>query len=352
MKQLAKGICLVLMAGACNNTVYAQHNDKSTELLQLMPKRTTISSANFSQVEVVDTRFDTVQLGFIQKGGLNRKENLVLTQPLKNELASIAGKMLREAQKQEGTLLINIRNFNIGEVSAGLTEKGTFTFNAGFYIKQGAGYNFLFAIDSTVTVKAGSELDVTTKLLDTVPEILAGYLKQAAGFDLSKAGTKQYTAYEIEHIVELEKKEIPVYSLELPKKGLYTSYEDFKNNRPSREDVIIQNKKGFSRPFIFEMKENGKKGVEIKHKYYYVVCDGEKMFVSNAYGLYPLTKQGNDFCFTGIGKDDMDVGTAALAGALLGVVGGIAASKNDLALFEFRIDHLTGNFIAVKKLKD
>lgn len=351
MKQFIKGLCLIVIVCVCSNAADAQNSDKRTDYLHLTPRRAKISSAIFSTVDVIDNRYDKENLGFIQRGGFNRKIQLTLVQPLKNEVASIVNKMIEGAQKQEGSLLINLRNFNISELSTGLSETGTFAFSAGFYIKQGSDYRFLFAIDSSVTVRAGGALDVTTKLLDTVPEIFAGYINLAAGFDVSKAGSRIYTANDIQNIVEVEKKDIPVYHVAVPKKGLYATYEDFKNNQP-REDVIIQNKKGFSRPFIFEMKEGGKKGAEIRHKYYYIICDGEKMFVSNAYGLYPLVKRDNDFYFTGVGKDDMDVGTAALAGALMGAIGGVAASKNDLARFEFRIDHLTGNFIAVKKLKD
>jgi hypothetical protein len=347
MKQFLKHACLLAIVCAGQKVAQAQ----KTENLHLQSHRVQIPSSIFSKVEVIDARFDVENIGFVQRGGLNRKVPLTLAQPLKDEMASVVSKLIDGANKQEGTLLINIRSFNISELTSGLSEKGTFAFDAGFYIKQGADYRFLFSIDSSFMIKAGGDLDVTTKLLDTVPEVFAGYINLAAAFDINKAGYKLYTADEMQHLADVEKKEIPIYSVDIPKKGLYTTYEDFKNNRP-REDVFIENRKGFSRPFIYELKENGKKGAEIKHKYYYVVSDGEKMFVSNAYGLYPLTKRDNDFFFTGVGKDDADVGTVVLAGALMGILGGAAASKNDLALFEFRIDHATGNFIAVKKLKD
>ncbi|WP_207512832.1 hypothetical protein [Longitalea luteola] len=350
MKNIVKGVCLFAMACIFSNVVNAQENDKRTEVLKLQPQRAKISSANFSNVEVIDTRRDPDHLGYIQKGGFNRKETLVLTQPLKDEIASVVTKLLDGANKKDGTLLINIRHFNVSELTGYMTEKGTFEWNAGFYIKQGSDYRFLFSIDSTVTVKAGG-LDVTTRLLDTVPEVLAGYINQAATFDLSKAGTRPYTADDIQHIDELEKKEIPVYNVDIPKKGLYLTYDDFKNNRPSREDIIVYHKKGFSRPFVYEMKENDKKGKEIPSKSYYVVCDGEKMYIGRPRTLYALTKTNGDFYFTGIGKDEADMGTMILAGALGGLAGGIAGS-HDTAIFEFKIDHLTGKFIPVKKIKD
>ena len=113
----------------------------------------------------------------------------------------------------------------------------------------------------------------------------------------------------------------------------------------------MDHRKGFSRPFIYEMKENNKKGKEIPSKSYYVVCDGEKMYIGRPHNLYELTKTNNDFYFTGIGKDEADMGTMILAGALGGIAGGIAGS-HDTAIFEFKIDHETGKFIPIRKIKD
>jgi hypothetical protein len=346
MKQFLKHACLLVIVCAGHKATQAQ----KTENLNLQPKQVQIPAAIFSKVEVVDARYDT-SIGFIQRGGFNRKVLLTLTQPLQDEIATTVSKMIDGANKQEGTLLIRLHRFHVGEVTGNMTERGNFEFKAGFYLKQDANYRYLFTIDSTVSVRAGGAFDVTTKLLDTVPEILGGFINQVAGFDVSKADPKQYTAYDLQHLVELEKKDIPVYNVDVPKKGLYITYEDFKNNHPSREDVIVDHRKGFSRPFIYEMKENNKKGKEIPSKSYYVVSDGEKMYVGRPHNLYELTKKDNNFYFTGIGKDDADMGTMILGGALGGIAGGAAASQ-DTAIFEFVLDHSTGKFIPIRKIKD
>ena len=346
MKQFLKHACLLAIVCAGQKTSQAQ----KTESLNLQPKRVQIPAAIFSKVEVIDARYDT-SIGFIQRGGLNRKVPLTLTQPIQDEITTAVGKMINGANKQDATLLIRLRRFHVGELNGYMSERGQFEFKANFYLKQATDYKYLFSIDSTVTVRAGGDLDVTTKLLDTVPEILGGFINQAAGFDVNKADSKLYTAYDLQHLEELEKKEIPVYNVDIPKKGLYLTYEDFKNNRPSREDIIVDHRKGFSRPFIYEMKENNKKGKEIPSKSYYVVCDGEKMYIGRPHNLYELTKTNNDFYFTGIGKDEADMGTMILAGVLGGIAGGVAGS-HDTAIFEFKIDHSTGKFIPIRKIKD
>jgi hypothetical protein len=349
MKQFVRGVCLIVIVCTCCNAVFAQESDKRTEYLHLQPRRVTINSAIFSNVEVIDNRYDTTHLGFVQKGAFNRKEALILSQPLKNEIGATVTKMIDGANKQEGTLLINIRRFYVSELTLAMSESGTFGLKAEFYLKRDSGYKRMFTIDSNTVV---SGLDVTKKLLDTTPETFGAFIQQAASFDPAQCDTRLYTAYDIQHIEELEKREIPVYNVDIPKKGMYATYEDFKNNRPSSENVLVENRKGFSRPFIYELKENGKKGREILRKYYYAVCDGEKMFISRPNTLYQLTKTNGEFYFTGLGKDAGDMGTVILASALFGMFAGGAAANHDTAIFEFRIDHLTGRFIPVKKIKD
>src|SRR5688572_33480088 len=103
MKRFVASVCLFVIVCTCRNNVSAQDSDKKTEYLHLQPRRVTINSAVFSNVEVIDSRFDADHLGFVQKGGFNRKEALIMRQPLKNEIGDIVTKMIEGANKQEGT---------------------------------------------------------------------------------------------------------------------------------------------------------------------------------------------------------------------------------------------------------
>src|SRR4051812_29424508 len=125
MKQLVKRICLLAIVCAGQKSSQAQ----KTENLNLQPKQVQIPAAIFSKVEVVDARYDT-SIGFIQRGGFNRKVLLTLTQPLQNELATTVSKMIDGANKQEGTLLIRLHRFHVGEVTGNMTERGNFEFKA------------------------------------------------------------------------------------------------------------------------------------------------------------------------------------------------------------------------------
>jgi hypothetical protein len=341
---------LTLLVAVC--TGFKTANAQKTEFIDLLPKQVKITNSNFSKVEVIDSRLDTTApVGLIQRGAFNRSVILRLQKNLQDEIGSTVARLIDSANKKDGAFLINIRRFYISENTGFSSETGTIKFRAGFYAKQDTLYRHMFSVDENIIIPGG--LDVTKRLLENVPEVLGLHIKKAVNYNREDINdTKQYSLYDIQHIDELERKDIPVYQVDVPKKGLYATYEDFKNNRPSNENVIVEHKKGFSRPLIYEMNEKGKKGKEVLRKYYYAVSDGEKFYISRPHNLYELTKRNGNYVFTGIGKDNTDMGTAVLASAAFGLIGGAMAANHDTAVFEFELDHVSGKFVPIRKIKD
>jgi hypothetical protein len=341
---------LTLLVAVC--TGFKTANAQKTEFIDLLPKQVKIINSNFSKVEVIDSRLDTAApLGLIQRGAFNRSVILRLGKSMQDEIGSTVARLLDSANKKDGAFLINIRRFYIFENTGFSSETGTIKFRAGFYAKQDTVYRHMFSVDENIIIPG--KLDVTKRLLEKVPEVLGLYINQAVNFNKEEVNSaKQYSLYDIQHIDELERKNIPIYQVNVPKKGLYATYDDFKNNRPSNESVIVEHKKGFSRPLIYEMTDKGKKGNEILRKYYYVVSDGEKFYISRPHNLYELTKTNGNYVFTGVGKDNADMGTTIFASAAFGLLGGAMAGNHDTAVFEFELDHITGKFVPVKKIKD
>jgi hypothetical protein len=326
------------------NTAKAQQR----EIITLQPKQVKISSSIFSNVEVLDTRLDTSSLGYVHKGLLNRMVFLTTSQPIKKELETMVTHLVDGVPKQDATLLINLRQFYLSEFSGKGGENGVFRFSAVFYVKRDSVYRKVLTVNSNVVVK--SFVDITQKLLDTVPEILGAFVLQAASFDAVKTdSTSQLTARHFDALDELEKEKIPVYNVDMLQKGLYASFEDFKNNRPSRQVIIVQEDES-DKPLIYEIKENGKKGSKIKNGNFYAVSDGEKMFISGPYTLYPLRKRDTDFYFTGIGKDGGDESPIVPGQTIiLDRSGNLPAFlKYDWGGVVYKIDHITGKFVPVR----
>lgn len=349
MKRFVKSVCLIVFVCTCWHAVKAQQR----ETITLQPKQVKISSSIFSKVEVLDTRLDTSSLGFVQKGLLNRMVFLTTPQPIKKELEAMVTHLIDGVPRQDATLLINLRQFYLSEFSGKGGENGVFRLSAVFYVKRDTVYRKVLTVNTNVVIKTW--VDITQKLLDTVPEVLGAFVQQAASFDPAKSdSTTQLTARYFDDLDELEKNTIPVYNVDVPQKGLYTTYEEFKNNRPSRQVMFVEQGDESDKPLIYEIKENGKKGSKIKPEKFYAVCDGEKMFISSPYTLYSLKKRDTDFYFTGIGKDGGDESPLVPGRTIiLDRYGNLPAFlKYDWGAVVYKIDHINGKFVPVRMVEN
>jgi hypothetical protein len=344
MKRFIQSVFLFALVCTGRNVVQAQN----VEVISLQPEHIIITSSAFSSVRVVDTRLDT-NLGFIHRGGLNRHVDIKTTQSLKDELTSSINNMITGASKQDGILCINLRQFALSEYWVGYSEIGVFRFSAIFYLKQADTYRKLLTVNTRVTMKSLLG-DITKRLLDTLPQVLGSYVQQAASFDPAHIDSAaQLTARYPQDLDVEEKKAIPVYNVDLPQKGLYATFDDFKKNRPSKQVYLYYNDGDpHTRPLVYELKENGMKGKEINFNKFYAVCDGEKMYISGAYALCPLIKKDNDFYFKSIGKEGGDAAPMERGSTVI-------LPRKDLLPYDwatvvYKIDHISGNIIPVKKV--
>jgi hypothetical protein len=197
-------------------------------------------------------------------------------------------------------------------------------------------------------------MDVTMKLLRTANDQFGSFVQRAASFDVSKMNndTSAYTFYDIQHIDQTEKRSIPVYNVDLPKKGLYASFEGFKNNEPTETNFIEEFDKKTNEPSFYRVKMDGSRDNEIPRKTFYAACDGNQLYISTEYGIYPVAKKGFDFYFTGKAKETANTSSVAMASFMFGIVGGALASIPEKATFEFKIDHVTGKFLPIRKIRE
>jgi len=308
-----------------------------------------IDKSFFSSVEVTDARFDTVYMGFVQKGAFNHKAPIQLVQSMPVEIMEATSKIIAGAVKQNRTILILVRNFFLSELTTATSETGTFTFEAGCYLKdEDNSYRTMFTVDTIMVVRA---LDVTKKLLGKANEQFKLFIQRAALYDTSELGKISYSRNQLQNIDETEKKMIPVYNVDVPQKGLYATFQDFKNNTPTETKFIEEfNKK--TEPLFFYMNDDSSKGKEVTRTHYYAICDGNILFISTEHGLYPARKKDHDFYFVGKAKEASNTSSVAMASFMFGIVGGMLASIPETATFEFKIDHVTGKFLPIKRVSN
>jgi hypothetical protein len=333
--------------------LFLLHYQGEEIIIHLASEHLKPSTSLFSKVEVIDNRFDTTTIGFVNVGNGKYQYPTFINAPsqnLKDEISLAVDSIISNASKQEGTLLINVRKFFLAETGSASIQAGKFTYKAGYYLKQDTFYRQLFAVDTTIRVKKKSR-DVTLRLLDTMKGTFSTFIQQAANFEPAQCDPAQLTFYDIQHIDEIEKRGFPAYQVDILQRGIYTSFEDFKSNHPSEEKFILEYRKGFTRPFVYEVTDDGKKGKEIMRKNYYIISDGEKMFISAIYGLYPLLKRNNDFYFT-IGRtDNAQSSQTVTATNMYEVLGNLVLDIIHWRSFEFKIDYTTGKFLPVRKIE-
>lgn len=318
------------------------------EYVHLSAEKTKIEKSVFSQIEVVDTRFDKEYMGFVQKGLMNRRAPVKLKRPLSEEVKEFALQLIDSADKEDGTLLINIRNFFMSELTGAFSESGTFVLKASFYYKRNDKYDLMFSVDTSIVVKS---MDVTHKLLRTVNLQWGRYIEKAATFDLAQIGTEGAWTYDdIQDVDLLEKKQLPVFNTDLPERGLYLTYEDFKDNRPTETNFIKEIHNKTKAQLFFYTKKDGTKGKPVMKRDYYAICDGEGLYISTQYGFYPARKQGYDFFFTGMVAEAANASNVAMASLFFGVIGAAVASIPSKGMYEFKIDHTNGKFLPIRKL--
>ncbi len=90
-------LMLLLFVWDGPQNVYGQ----KSEYINIEPKGVRITKSIFSEVEIADTRFDTVYMGFVQKGAFNRKTSIELMQSMTAKIS----KSNENAQAQQKAFL-------------------------------------------------------------------------------------------------------------------------------------------------------------------------------------------------------------------------------------------------------
>ena len=290
-------------------------------------------------------------MGFVQKGAFNHKAPIELEQPITEAIKEFAGSLIANADKQRGSVLINIRDLFMYEAEKATAETGTIIFKAGCYYRVNDEYHLLFSTDTSITVN--SKWDITKRLKQTACDELALFIKKAAAFDTSAMRQQAWTYADILDIDTKEKATIPVYTATVPQRGLYKDYTAFKMNQPSDTSFIKEAGKK-NAPVFYTKNIDDKKDKAVTGKTYYAACDGNKLYFITPSETCEAIKKDGDFYFKGIDKDATNATNASMASMAyysFGILGGVIASVfTEQEIFEYKIDYNTGKFLPIRKL--
>jgi hypothetical protein len=328
-------LCLFLLVG---NSVYCQ---KTTDFT--IPLNTDKAIAGrYSTIKVLDSRADTITMGIVQIGALNRKSKVVPKIPLTKQVNDLF-KSLTDTKPNGNELFLQIRQFSFAEMSGGFSEKGYCYFRAVLYANKAGKYQKLNSIDTVLCSK--SSIDVTDANLKSGSDIIAKYI----GDNLMSepTGTDYYSYNDILDIDSYEKRKLKLYNNSSYIDGLYLTYQSFRDQLPDKQITVTDG----SDPGIWTIKAPGVDGKMEKvksRKVYAIVYQGQP-YIATQTDYYPLKKVGGDFLFTGKAKATAATGDVIIASAFFGIMGGLMASNTESTV-EMKLDHINGGFIRLKEI--
>lgn len=321
-------------------TVAAQ---KATKDFEIELPEQKVSNSLYNNIEYVDSRYDTSNMGIVQLGAFNKKARVVPVIPFQQQLQKVVA-ALTDSSAGSNTLVFQLRQLSFAEVTGAMSEKGYCYLRAALYHKKNDGYGLVNTIDTVLLVKS---MDVTKGLFRNGSKILAGFI----GDNLNRPATEDlhYAYNEVMHIDSVEKRKLKVYNVNAYTDGVYKRFESFVNQVPDHSNMEVTLKKD-TISVVRVPGENGKME-KIKAKNLYAVVYQGKIFIATDYGFYPAEKYNDDFLFTGKAKVAASAGDMIAAGVFFGIIGSLIAENAANAVFDMKIDHLNGGFVRLREVR-
>jgi hypothetical protein len=277
----------------------------------------------FSRFDILDQRADTTLIGlhtFIPTLGHSRPRQLVFQQPAASEIAGYLNKSFARSDASWSALIV-LRSLWLSDASY-LSEEKTkephtsahrthirlkaeiYAFNGSFYIpimrfdtlqtyKRGNPYNNLATY---YTLWANDLSAIFSEMTDSASRLVLARIGNGRHLELTDI--RQFNQSRFEQAITIANSPAP---------GVYTSFQEFRDNAPSIQNFEIQ------RENLYLRDANG--ASSFSHDVW-GCSDGKSVFIMRDGKLYPLWKEGKAFYFINdlaaiqrIYSVDMDTGT-------------------------------------------
>lgn len=292
-------LCFLLPALLCLN-VAAQRKynaDKLRTYEIALPEQLSIENRSFSQITVVDKRFDTAKAGFISDG---EKQRILL---LKGGVQSGVQRYLSaytQANSHLPQLLFVLRNLWLHELKAGELkadededQKKIITqciAKIQVYLVKEDSCQALLRIDTI----AQQQSFLRVSGAGMVAGILDESLKKIRQLDLEKHVFRK-TKIAFSDLMKLydQRTAAPRLRSDSLQRGVYLTFSDFLQNTPKPYTFVLeQDEVG---DFLY-LEENGNQRLFTN---FWGFCDGKMHFIKVGGSFFPLVRDGNAYSFYG-----------------------------------------------------
>jgi hypothetical protein len=264
-----------------------------------------IAKKTLQHIDVIDMRSDTSRIGMFSD--FNYKPNEFVVEKSKT-LGNMFENELADRENDGYSVLLVVQDFWLNEIRAQKIDKenqakpevhtSKVVCKMDVFIQDKNGYFPLTRIDTTVWNKKAVVLSYKN-LLTGVFTIVNAKIETAVTH--SNYQNKRKTNKEEIYAAYKQRFSYPAFACPCPKKGLYTSLEEFKNNMPYAENFIIKpNKKEPPSLYIVDNKGN-----ETITRNVWGVSDGKNMYIMQKGMLFKLYKNDNAFYWMGVKYFDL-----------------------------------------------
>ncbi len=266
--------------------------------LQLVKNANTIKAAlPFSNVLVIDARFDTLCVGFT-KGTMSSKHRIIFETTASNEIKNYITKnyVLRPEGDSSYRLVILLEKFWVSSsIETGKEDgPGMQTISRGFIIKANllaevnGLYHPLYRIDSAFLTNLDTDgNNVYTIVERSIDKMLDKIVdKKASELKISR---KSLTDNDINNYIS-QKLSLPILTCTSYNKGVYNTFDEFKNNNPSTTDFEVGKN---SKTDALYVKDGAGGSYLLKNFWGY--SDGKKIYINSGNNFFQLIREGNTF---------------------------------------------------------
>ncbi|NVO32679.1 hypothetical protein [Hymenobacter lapidiphilus] len=288
--------------------------------------------------QVVDGRPGKPPIGMVYRGLDNRSKLIVFRRGLEAELTDLLRQQL-PARPDDHAIVLCLRQLRVGEQLNGLTEKASADLAADVYEHLPDGYHFVRSVSAYTSARA---LETTSLHAEHVALLLQKCLEQ-----LTTHNWAERTAGPALTLAQLPT-DVPTISAtatagagpailrEIPRPGVYYTFEQFLANTPAPElsastDTVAF---GFGPPQArllwlgiprLRVKILNEKNQSQPTKQVWGFSDGRQLFVQHQKRFFPLHRHRNFFTFVGEAPPDVAYMQARATGSAA-VVGGLAGA--------------------------
>lgn len=314
-----------------------------TRFFSLSKQKMELSDLPYNITEIIDERDDKSNIGWAQRGLYNIQVKANFEKTIEKEVLGFLEKSLNTEQ---GTnIKIVIRTLKVSEKTGAFNEKGFCELALVFLLNKGSKTFQVLETTKTTEIKGA---DVTRKHPKNIANAFKMSFDDLIKIDLSK--TADLTEYNIHGLTNAQhdsvKYKFPIFEEEV-KDGIYSSYEELKNNKPSVEDrFFIEKRERKNTPWkgtyeVVPKYEESRK----KIKQVWAIARDGKVFISHQKEFFPLVIDKFDLYFLGYGVPDMQsLPTGALIGGLIGagIAAGVESSNAKKQKVKYYLDQNTG----------